>query len=143
MKNKQSSIPFAKFKQPGYMRHNQYGTSAHMIAGSEAKTNFIKLKQIHEDRNAQNKKYKKLLLKSNYKIGYYDGQKALKAVPTSRMNLEFEREKYSNTQAGSSKAISVFASSDRSVKISADPMMMSQSMSDFGLSQAQKLEIAD
>ena len=31
-----------------------------------------KLRKILEDRNAQNKTYKRTLLKQNYKIGYYE-----------------------------------------------------------------------
>ena len=57
VKNKQSSIPFAKFKQPNYMKYNQYGTTSNMMS-DDSKKNILKLKKVQDDKNAQNKQYK-------------------------------------------------------------------------------------
>lgn len=51
VKNKQSSIPFAKFKQPNYMKYNQYGTSSNMMS-DDNKKNLLKLRKVQEDKNA-------------------------------------------------------------------------------------------
>ena len=51
VKNKQSSIPFAKFKQPNYMKYNQYGTSSNMMS-DDNKNSLLKLRKVQEDKNA-------------------------------------------------------------------------------------------
>ena len=74
VKNKQSHIPFAKFRQPNYMEYNRFGTVSNMQTMQSVKQQGSVLRQIHQDRNAQNKLYKSKLLKSSYRFGYEQTQ---------------------------------------------------------------------
>ena len=51
VKNKQSHIPFAKFRQPNYMVYNRYGTTSGMQAEQLTLNGGAKLKKVFEDRN--------------------------------------------------------------------------------------------
>lgn len=70
VKNKQSHIPFAKFRQPNYIEYNRYGTITGMQQAHQKQQDGSALKKTLDDRNEQSRLFKKTLMKANYKIGY-------------------------------------------------------------------------
>ena len=118
VKNKQSHMPFAK-AQPKYAVDVRYETTSGLSIEETNRRRGEKLMQISKDRNEQNRKFKKLELKSNYQIGYYQGDPL--SVPASPTHMTMTMDGANSSSAFRATPMSAMSSSPKKV----NPNMMS------------------
>lgn len=142
IKNKQTHIPFSKFRQPNYIEYNRYGTTTGMLMAKANVEQGASLQKMLEDKNKQNKLYRQKHSQVSYRFGYFKQGENCASVPTEGPATKLETNMSSKIleRVFGTEAVRLEKERQTPKKMQ---ILASQSQKEFQLSKLQKDDIKE